>query len=74
MIKVLELQDPDSCLNKARADEWLFILLGRDPAAPAAIRAWVVERVRLGKNASGDAQISEALDCARSMEEERWVK
>jgi len=66
-----ELNDADSCLNKARDDERIFVLLSRDPAAPEAIRAWVAERVRLGKNTLKDPQIREALDCAARMEVER---
>ena len=49
----------------------LFVLLGRDKAAPFAIRAWVEERIRLGKNERTDAQITEALACAATMEAER---
>lgn len=60
MLKRHELTDPKSCLNKASDEENLFVLLGRDPAAPAAIRAWIAERIRLGKNAPGDGQILEA--------------
>jgi hypothetical protein len=59
-----ELTDPASCMSRARDDEWTFVLLGRDPAAPAAVRAWVEERVRLGKNRREDPQIAEAL---------RWI-
>jgi hypothetical protein len=55
-----ELADPGSCLNKAREDEWLFVLLGRDPAAPAAVHAWIAERVRLGLNGPDDPKIREA--------------
>jgi hypothetical protein len=55
-----ELNDSRSCLNRARADEWLFVLLGRDRAAPAAVRAWIEERIRLGKNKPDDPQIKEA--------------
>lgn len=66
-----ELDYSESCLNKARDDERLFVLLARDPAAPVAIRAWVNERIRLGKNNPNDAQIVEALDCAARMEHER---
>lgn len=68
MLKALELQNPDSCLNRARDDEWLFVLLGRDIAAPATIRFWVSERIRLGKNVSTDLQIQEAINCAEAME------
>jgi hypothetical protein len=46
----------------------LFVLLSRDAAAPVAIRAWVAERLRLGKNTETDQQIVEALACARTME------
>jgi hypothetical protein len=60
-----ELTDPSSCMNKAKDDEWTFVLLGRDAAAPAAVRAWIDERVSLGKNLPWDPQIVEA---------EQWIK
>ena len=68
MLKKDELTDPNSCLNKAKDNELVFVLLGRDPATPEAIRAWVRERVRLGKNTYSDPQIGEALDSAESLE------
>lgn len=71
MIKRDEAQDPRSCWNKGREDERMFVLLARDQAAPVAIRAWAAERIRLGKNAAGDPQIVEALDCAARMDDER---
>jgi hypothetical protein len=71
MIKRDELEYAESCLNKARPDERLFVLLARDPAAPVAIRAWIAERIRLNKNAPGDEQIREAFECASLMEFER---
>lgn len=71
MRKAQELTDPASCLNKARADEMVFVLLGRDEAAPAAILAWCNERIRLGLNTDGDPKVSEALECANKMVEER---
>jgi len=71
VIKSDELSDSNSCFNKAADSERLFVLLARDPAAPYALRAWVDERVRLGKNRLEDGQIQEALDCARLMELER---
>ena len=70
MLKRDEVAIPTSCLNKARDEEWIFILLARDPAAPAAIRAWVAERVRLGKNKITDAQVTSALAAATRMERE----
>lgn len=72
MRKLQEQSDPTSCLNRAKDDELLFVLLGRDSAAPSTIRHWVRERIRLGKNEPGDAQIVEALECAKTMERERF--
>lgn len=62
-----ELTDSNSCLNRARDDEWTFVLLGRDRAAPVAVRAWIAERLRLGKNQPGDVQIVEAEQWARGV-------
>jgi len=55
------------CYTKAEPDEPMFTLLARDPAAPEAIYRWAQERVRLGKNKSGDPQLIEALLCAAAM-------
>lgn len=63
MIKREELSNPASCMSRAKDDEMTFVLLGRDPAAAAAIRTWISERIRLGKNELGDAQIREARAC-----------
>lgn len=60
MIKREELARPDSCMNRAEADEMTFVLLARDLAAPHAIEEWIAERIRLGKNTPGDDQITEA--------------
>lgn len=61
MIKSEELKDPKSCLNRARDDEPVFVLLGRDPAAGTIVRRWCHERITLGKNYSDDRQITDAL-------------
>lgn len=71
MRKREELKNPASCLSRARMDEWLFVLLGRDAAAPATVRAWVAERVRLGKNKEDDEQIQEALQWVALVEAEQ---
>ena len=62
-------------MQHAHPEEMVFVLLSRDAAAPVAIRAWVAERVRLGKNIEADQQIIEALECAATMEAEyrKWV-
>jgi hypothetical protein len=46
-------------MNRAKDDEMTFVLLGRDAAAPVAIRAWVTERIRLGKNSLEDKDSAE---------------
>lgn len=71
MRKKEELTNPASCMSRAKDDEMTFVLLGRDIAAPHAIRSWVDERLRLGKNTVADPQIIEALQCAAAMEAER---
>jgi hypothetical protein len=68
MLKMEELTNPDSCLSKAKEEERIFVLLGRDKAAPATIRFWVQTRIQLGKNQPDDPQIVEALACADLME------
>jgi hypothetical protein len=76
MRKKDELSRQHTCMQHAHSEEMVFVLLSRDAAAPVAIRAWVAERLRLGKNVDTDAQIVEALECARVMEEEgdKWRK
>jgi hypothetical protein len=66
-----ELTDPESCMSRARDDEMTFVLLGRGPAAPAAIRAWIAERIRLGKNQPDDHQVAAAKYCALTIEYEQ---
>ena len=66
-----ELADPQSCLNKARDEEMLFVLLGRDEDAPDTIIDWVRRRIASGKNKPLDPKIQEALQCALTMERER---
>ena len=75
MRKKDELTREHTCMQHAHADEMVFVLLSRDEAAPVAIRAWVAERLRLGKNVETDGQIVEALTCAYIMELEgrKWV-
>lgn len=67
MLKRLEATEPHSCWNNAGENEIVFVLLARDAAAPVAIKAWVEERLRLGKNKWGDPQITEALQSANEM-------
>ena len=71
MRKIAELTNPMSCLNRAKPDEMVFVLLGRDIAAPVAIRAWANWRIQSGQNTENDIQITEALRCAEMMDRER---
>jgi hypothetical protein len=71
MRKHLEVKEPTSCLNRADDNELLFVLRGRDVAAPGAIRVWCAKRVLMKKNTWGDPQIVEALNVADAMELER---
>jgi hypothetical protein len=40
MLKVDELADPTSCINKAAPDEPVFVLRGKDPCSAYAVRMW----------------------------------
>jgi hypothetical protein len=71
LIKIQEITDRTSCLLRADLHEMIFVLRAKDVAAPEAIRAWVRERIRLGKNTDGDEQTTEALECASFMEDQR---
>lgn len=59
------------CYDKALADEPMFILLARDPSAPALIRRWAHvrnEEILLGNRPAEDrAMVDEALQCAEDM-------
>jgi hypothetical protein len=65
MLKSMERSQPDSCWNRANDDEIIFVLLGRDQAAPMAILKWCEWRISLGKNTETDQQILSArMDAA----------
>lgn len=60
------------CYANAEPDEPIFILLGRDPNAPGAIRLWAdarAEAVLIGAKPKTDMRIvEEARECAMQME------
>lgn len=74
MRKIDELANPNSCLNKARDDELLFVLLARDPAAPATVRAWIDERIRRGLNEPSDPKIVSAEEWILDVQREQAVR
>lgn len=69
MLKRLEISDPNSCFNKARMDERIFVIRDVDVAAPGTVRDWCSRRIKAGKNKVGDPQITEALQWADKVEE-----
>lgn len=68
MRKIDEIERQDSCWNRARMEQSVFVLLDHDVAAPDTIRFWCAERVRKGKNTWSDEQIKSALADANAIE------
>jgi hypothetical protein len=66
MRKIDEMEQPTSCLNKARAEEPLFVLRAKDPVAPFAVRAWA--DVAEARGAHEPAKIAEARALADQMD------
>jgi hypothetical protein len=68
--KLQELRD--GCFARAMDDEPMFVLLSRDPSAPALVRQWADQRtgeVNAGTRPASDMeQILEARGCADRME------
>lgn len=63
------------CYSNAEPDEPMFILLARDPVAPAVLEKWIEYRgglIELGiKPESDRAMLREARECLQAMEEWR---
>lgn len=61
------------CYDAALPDEPMFVILARDPAAPATVEFWATERVRQGKVHEQDDQdrIKAAIDEAKEFQEWR---
>jgi hypothetical protein len=70
VVKLKEIHDPNSCLNRASNDEIIFVLRAKDPVAPTIIRFWCHMRILKNRNVYNDAQIREAFACATDMEEQ----
>ena len=71
MLKKDEIENPESCINRAAPNEPVFVLRAIDEAAPHVIEVWARERVILGKNKSSDQKIIGALETAIRMREWR---
>lgn len=68
MRKSQELQEPNSCLNKARGDEPIFVLRAKDPIAAKVVTVWAM----LARGVHEEEKCEQALQDAREMEE--WHK
>lgn len=55
------------CYENAHPDEPMFVLLGRDPVAPAIVSLWVALRKQLGEKDTG--MLAEAESCAEAMKQ-----
>lgn len=66
MRKKDELADPNSCINRSKDDEPVFVLCGRDRLAPAAVRSWADAAVAAG---TPRAKVHDAYALAQAMEE-----
>lgn len=60
LLKKAEIEDSQSCWNRAAQDEPVFILLGRDPAMAPTIQFWADYRIEIGKNQPLDQEIMDA--------------
>lgn len=56
------------CYANAEPDEPMFVLLGRDPQAPALVEHWAAVREANGED---ESKVNEARDCAQAMREFR---
>jgi hypothetical protein len=63
------------CYRNAEPDEPVFVLLGRDPNAPTAVRKWAEQRKRMidiGLKPESDLpMVREAMECAITMDQYR---
>lgn len=66
MRKIDEIEQPTSCLNKARAEEPLFVLRAKDPEAPDTVRTWANNARTRGTHEP--EKIAEAFAAAEAME------
>lgn len=65
MTKGNEINNPDSCFNKAAMDEPIFVLRAQDVLAAEIVRQWAQMAIMSGTRT---AKIDEALALADAME------
>lgn len=69
MRKIDEIEQPGSCLNKARPEEPLFVLRAKDPLAANIVRAWAATAESSGTHEA--EKIAEARKLADTMDDYR---
>lgn len=81
MIKDKEVEDVNSCLNSAYADEPIFVLRANDELAPAIVREWAQRYLMLKTkerphtlDVRQTAKMHDALCLAKAMEAWREKK
>jgi hypothetical protein len=62
MKKFQERLQSDSCWNKAKDEEYVFVLLERDATMASTIEYWCTMRVDMGLNTWEDEKIVSAMD------------
>lgn len=67
MRKLLEINDPSSCLNKAEDNEPLFVLRAHDITTPDVVRFWLENAEAKGAQIE-PAKKEHALACIAQME------
>lgn len=70
MEKLKEIYSDDSCLNKAKDNEMLFVLRGQDMTSPQVILEWI----KVNFNHLPEDKLNEAFNCALKMKETKGRK
>lgn len=76
--KLENIENPESCLNRAERDEPIFVLRAHDPDAPLVVRQWAslyaARKTGLGRMMTPQEhkKYNDALDCANNME--NWLR
>lgn len=70
MQKILEMQDPNSCWNKAGEDEPVFVLRAKDPIARHVILIWAA----LAQDFHSVEKRAQAINCAKTFETWRMMQ
>jgi hypothetical protein len=73
MTKIENIRDPNSCWNKARASQHIFVLHDEDPCMADTIRVWASMRIVNGINKLEDDKIQSALREADEIDRQNGI-